>query len=139
MQPHQPPCPEGACGGTGHCFSVPIQCFNYTIIPSHISCSVSNVPSASPELLKMIFLQASMKPLAAPCFSDLQQVGIPLQVAQVPLRVTLVQGLVSHLPRVFFMRGDVVAANTYRVLEGEGLMCFPIQRQCQGCNWGKTR
>ena len=55
--------------------------------------------------------------------------GIPLQVAQVPLRVTPVQGLVSHLLRVFFLLSDVVATDTYRVLEGEGLMCSPIQRQ----------
>lgn len=40
----------------GESFPVPIQCFNYTIIPSHISCSVSNVHAVSPELLKMVFL-----------------------------------------------------------------------------------
>lgn len=37
------------------------------------------------------------------------------------------------------MLGDVVATNAYRVLEGEGLMCFPIQRQHGGYEWGKTR
>lgn len=71
--------------------------------------------------------------------SDLQQVGIPLQVAQVPLCITPVQGLVSYLLRVFFMLGNIIATNTYRVLEGEGLMCFPTQRQGGGCEWVKTR
>lgn len=64
--------------------------------------------------------------LLAPVTCHLQQVGILLQVAQVPLRVTLVQGLVSDLPRVFFVPGDVIAAHTHRILEGEGHTLFPI-------------
>lgn len=37
------------------------------------------------------------------------------------------------------MLGDVIATHTYRVLEGEGLMCLPIQRQREAYKWGKTR
>lgn len=67
-----------------------------------------------------------MKVLLAPVTCHLQQVGIPLQVAQVPLRVTLVQGLVSDLPRVFFVPGDIIAAHTHSILEREGRVLFPV-------------
>ena len=41
------PSTEGTCGGAGGRFSALTQCFNYTIIPPHSSCSVSNVRSVS--------------------------------------------------------------------------------------------
>lgn len=53
---------KGTHHGAGECFSGLIQCFNYGIAASRISCSVSNVHSVSPVLLEAIFLLASVKP-----------------------------------------------------------------------------
>lgn len=68
----------------------------------------------------MLFLRAGVKAPTAPVVSDLQQVGVLLRVAEVPLSVMQVQGLVPELLRAALTPGDIVAANSYGVLEAEG-------------------
>lgn len=67
----------------------------------------------------MLFLRAGVKAPTAPVVSDLQQVGVLLRVAEVPLSVVQVQGLVPELLRAALALGDIVAPDSYGVLEAE--------------------